>query len=80
MILTRGSCTWWKKSLPATLFQPQVSHGQAWDFNPDLREERLTTSRLSYDYGLSVMTPWLLTSSGFMYLHDVDNHTGKCKA
>jgi hypothetical protein len=49
-------------------------------FNPDLRDERLATNRLSHDYGLPVTTPWLLTSSGFMYLQDVDNDMWNCKA
>jgi len=44
-------------------------------FNPDLRDERVAINRLSHDYGLPVTTSWLLTSSGFMYLHDTDNHT-----
>lgn len=44
-------------------------------FNPDLHDERLATKGLSHDYGLPVTTSWLLTSSGFTYLHDVDSHT-----
>jgi hypothetical protein len=43
-------------------------------FNPDLRDEKLATNRLSHDYGLPVTTSWLLTSSGFMYHHDAYNH------
>jgi hypothetical protein len=72
MILTRGS--WQKKISASDTFSSTGLSRTGLGFNPDLREERLATNRLNHDYGLPVTTPWLLTSSGFMYLHDSDIH------
>jgi len=75
MILTRGSCSWRKKKISASdTFSATGLSRTGLRFNFDVRDERLATNRLSRDYGLLVMTPWLLMPSGFMYLHDADNH------
>jgi hypothetical protein len=74
MILTRGSCSWRKKISASDTFSSTGISRTGLGFNSDLLDERLATNRLSYDYGLPVTTLWLLTSSGFMHLHDADIH------
>jgi len=78
MMLTRGSCSWRKKICQRHFFRYRSLTNRPgiqpwpprWKTGGQSPEPWLRSSGES----------WLLTSSGFMYLHDVDNHTWNCKA